>query len=108
MEDRQIPDGQITASSTYSDRWAAKNGRLNNAFSAWAAMVNNQRQHLAILLFRSTNITGVATQGGKGDKAEDWWVSAYLLGYSYDGKHVQFYKEKGQTTAKVKSSRHSC
>ena len=61
-------------------------------------------QWLQIDLFslgnKYTRITGVATQGRRNERYQQW-VSKYKLQYSNDGVNFRYYKEQGQTADKV-------
>ena len=105
MENGAISDGQISASSEYSDNNAANQGRLHfkgtsNKAGSWSAKNNDANQWLQIDLgVQYTSVTRVATQGRNG---ADQWVKTYKLQYSNDGEAFQYYKEQGQTTEKVR------
>ena len=104
MEDGEITDGQISASSEYAvPRLAASNARLNTKIQsgAWAAATNNADQWLQIDLGdNDTQITRVATQGR--DDGYNQWVTNYKLQYSDDGVTFQYYREQGKTNDTVK------
>ena len=105
MEDGEITDGQISASSEYAvPRLAANNARLNTKreSGAWAAATNNTDQWLQIDLGNDndTQITRVATQGR--DDVYNQWVTKYKLQYSDDGVTFQYYREKGKINDTVK------
>lgn len=94
LTDGQIPDFAITASSTFSDFWAPKNGRLytvtrdgmnigwrpkgNRIFGEW----------LQVDLGVSVTVTKIATQGHV-----HVFVKSYTLAYSRDGESFEYYKE---------------
>ena len=70
MENRQIRDAQITASSEYSEKHAALQGRLNFKTlgfkaGAWSAGTNDIYQWLQVDLGKYRVVTGIATQGRK-------------------------------------------
>lgn len=102
MESGAILDAQVTASSEYSNHQAYK-GRLNHG-PAWAASSNNANEWLQIDLggqyHTITRVTRVATQGTS--SSYDEWVKAYKLQFSDSGASFEYYKEQGQTSAKVK------
>ena len=105
MENRDIADNQITASSTYDVDHAANQGRLNfkktlGKAGSWSAGANNVHQWLQVALGKNlTKITFVATQGRHNFSQ---WVEKYKLQYSNDGANFQFYRERRQVTDKVK------
>ena len=105
MENGAISDGQISASSQLDSSHAVTQARLRFKATAgkagsWSARSNDVHQWLQIDLgSRHTNVTRVATQG-RNDSLQ--WVTSYKLQYSYDDVNFQYYKEQGQTAAKVK------
>lgn len=107
MENRDITDEQITASSEYDSHYAAIQGRLNfkagyDKPGAWSAGKNDLNQWLQIDLSSShVNVTGVATQG-RDSHTYGQWVKKYKLQYGNDGKNFEYYREQGKTTDKVK------
>ena len=105
VESGAIKDAQITASSAYSSRHAAYNGRLNrkagvtNSAGSWTARTSNANEWLQIDLGNHyTTVSGVATQGRNG---YGQWVKQYKLQYSNDGTNFQYYREQGQSSDKV-------
>ena len=68
MEDGQIKDSQINASSAYSDAHAAVFSRLNctptsGTYGAWCALRNRPNEWIQISFGGPHRITGVVTQG---------------------------------------------
>ena len=103
MDSGAITDAQISASSQWSNNYAASRARLHMRRigyqgGSWIARKNDLNQWLQIDLGGYTTLTRVATQG-RGDY--DQWVTKYRLQYSDDGVIFQFYKEPHQTAAKV-------
>ena len=89
MENSQIPDSAITASSSYNvNSFAPSIGRLHflsagsGNYGSWAAGTNNEFQWLQIDCGSWTKISAVATQGRQD---ADQWVKTYSLSFSYDG-----------------------
>ena len=109
MEDYTISDEQITASSEWSNDKAAFQGRLHLKETiiksgGWGAGVNDSNQWLQVdLISLYVKVTVVATQGRNGNYDE--WVTKYKLQYSDDGVSFTYYREPGETTDKVKSTR---
>ena len=105
MENYEIPDEQISASSQWDADHAASQGRLNykasgNKQGGWSARTNDQNQWLQIDLGdMNTTVTGLATQGRN---ANNQWVTEYKLQHSNDGVNFQYYKEHGQSDDEVK------
>ena len=108
MEDGSISDGQITASSSKSDRdrsFRPAYGRLNNKPSgamggAWCAGTSDMSQYLQIDLNKEMTLSGVATQG-QIDAPN--WVAKYSIQHSTDGRNWKDYKEFGYS--KVSSAK---
>ncbi|KAL0985594.1 hypothetical protein UPYG_G00159150 [Umbra pygmaea] len=92
MENRQIEDYRITASSTASSwlsgPWKASLARLNlrGTVNAWQANNNNLNQWLQVELKQVKKITGIITQGAKA-LSKEMYVISYRLEYSDDGQH---------------------
>ena len=105
MEDGEIPDIQISASSEWSDNHAASQGRLNYKATTvkeggWSAGLGDLNKWLQIDLGnRATTVTSVATQGRNN---HGQWVTKYRLQYSNDGFNFKFYKERGEEDSKVR------
>ena len=98
MENGAILDEQITASSQSNSNHAPFHGRLHFQKS-WVAGTRDRHQWLQVDLdSQYTKVTRVATQGGND---AIYWVTKYKLTYSDDGVNFQYYKEQGQTAAKV-------
>jgi len=94
MENGDIFDRQITASSQLDANHAAIQGRLNlkaagNKAQSWSAISNDLSQWLQVDLdSANTKVTGVATQG-RNDPPQ--WVTKYKLHYSNDGVNFHYY-----------------
>jgi len=107
MEDGNITDGQISASSQYSSHHSPNRSRLNIQASeakkgAWSASTDDLNQWLQIdMVNQYTTVTRVATQG-RNDYVQ--WVTKYALQFSDDGVDFQYYREQGQNTYKVKQT----
>ena len=101
MQSEKIRDGQISASSQYSTKHAATQGRLHlNATGtlkgAWSAGKNDSHPWLQVYLgCESFIITRVATQGRNGCCPQ--WVTKYNLLYGDDKKNFQYYREQGES-----------
>ena len=114
MENGLISDEQLSASSRWNDFKGADRGRLHLTevwdphlrAGAWIAETNDINQWLQIdvlgLNRNYVRVTGVATQGRDSTAYGGvQCVKTYKLQYSNDGVNFQYYKENGQTTAKV-------
>ncbi|XP_078363993.1 polycystin family receptor for egg jelly-like [Oculina patagonica] len=98
MENREITDGQITASSQADLYHAAIQGRLHfpeagGHAGGWVVGILDDKQWLQVdLKNKYANLTGVATQGRSGFAQ---WVTKYNLQYSDDGVNFYYYMEQG-------------
>ncbi|XP_029207328.2 EGF-like repeat and discoidin I-like domain-containing protein 3 isoform X1 [Acropora millepora] len=115
MENGEILDKQITASSELDAIHAAHQGRLNiqEAVSgsswkagSWSALINDLHQWLQVELPKEESVvTSVATQGrnrhlGWFGGSHNQWITQYKLQYSNNGVNFEYYQDKGQNTAK--------
>lgn len=87
MENKYIPDSQITASSEWNRNHGPSNGRLNfqagrGRTGAWSAKTNDVNQWLQVDLGQKIRMTGIRTQG-RSDF--DQWVTSFTVSYSNDG-----------------------
>lgn len=105
MENGEITDDQISASSRAQPITPAKVARLNRKDGtdglqgAWVAGTQDLNQWLQIdLKVPHTSVMRVASQGRNGN---GHWVTKYRLEYSNDGVNFQYYREQGQSTNKV-------
>ena len=104
MENGEISDGQIAASSVWasgSRHHGAANGRLNFMSSnvrmgARSSGKNDLNQWLQVDFQRSTIITGISTQGRQDNSQR---VTKYTIFFG-DGKHL-FYAYKSGKMLKV-------
>ena len=102
MENDQIPDSAITASSVYGS-YRPDQGRLYNqggsrGSGSWLAGANNYDQWFQVELGDWTKVTRVCTQGRLNGGN---WITKYKLAYGYDGVFYKDYKEEGEN-AKVR------
>ena len=106
MENYEISNEQVSASSQYSRKHAAHRARLHlqktgDLKGGWVSTRKDQDKWLQVdLLSNYTWVTGVATQG-RNSAAYNQWVTRYKLQYSNDGVSFQYYRERGQATDKV-------
>ena len=89
MENSQIPDPAITASSSASaNSFVPSIGRLHflsagsGKHGSWAAGANNLNQWFKVDMGGWTQISAVATQGRQDSNQ---WVESFSLSFSYDG-----------------------
>lgn len=97
MENGQIPDSSITASSMYSNSYRPDQGRLyqqaeSGGSGSWLAGTNNNNQWFQVNFGGWTEVTRVCTQGRLNGAN---WVTKYKLAYSYDGVFYKEYREDG-------------
>jgi len=97
LENNEIPDSSITASSRHSATYRASQGRLYQQGS-WIAEGNGARQWFQVDFVNWTKVTGVAIQGN----SHGWylWVTKFKLAYSYDEVFFSDYREEAEN-AKV-------
>ena len=98
MERKSISDNQISASSQLNGNHSATLARLHSKAGAWSPLTDDLSPWLQVDLGSDTRVTGVATQGSNAYKE---LVTKYYLQYSDDGVTFQFYKDVGDSSAKV-------
>lgn len=105
MENGVILDEKITASSQYAERTGPARARLyfENTFGTggWVPTLLDDNPWLQIDLVSQYQVTRVATQGCY-HNVISLWVIKYKLIYRSEGEYFKYYKEKDQTTEKVK------
>ncbi|XP_068106525.1 epithelial discoidin domain-containing receptor 1 isoform X2 [Hyperolius riggenbachi] len=99
MQDRTIPDEDITASSAWSDSTEAKHGRVdsNEGDGAWCPVgpvYPNNEEYLQIDLRKLHFLTLVGTQGRFGGGQGKEFVRYYQLRYSRDGYKWSHWKDR--------------
>ena len=103
MENGEIHDTQIDASSQLDGTHSAKQARLyshadGSTLGSWSAGANDLNQWLQVDLGTYRRVTRVATQGRNGFYQ---WVTKYKLQYSDDGETFHVYEKPGNDGAKV-------
>ncbi|XP_046856002.1 lactadherin-like isoform X2 [Xenia sp. Carnegie-2017] len=96
MENREISDAQITASSEYDTFHGKSNARLNCNLKSgsWSARKNDKHQWLQVDFRNRVTITEIQTQGR--ESYHNQYVKTYSVSYSDDGTIFKSYKnEKG-------------
>ncbi|XP_078343331.1 uncharacterized protein LOC144629041 isoform X2 [Oculina patagonica] len=96
MKSGAISDGQISASSTWSNYYAHL-ARLDNN-KGWASGIATNEWLQIDLGVGSPAVTKIATQGLQD---YDEWVTRYKLDYGNDGVSFQYYMEQGKIIHKV-------
>lgn len=103
MQDRQILDHQLTASSEGMwfnlRKFKARDARLWLTSSSWVCGVMDPDPWIQISFAPEIKlICGIATQGSS---SHDWWTTSYKLKYSLTGKSWRDY-ENAEGFAEVK------
>lgn len=101
MQNGQIPDSSISASTMYNSYMGPENGRLHfqaksGEYGAWAVASNsnNEFQWFQVDFGSFAKITGLSTQGRQDGS---WWVKTYSVSFSYEGVFFENYKENNIT-----------
>ncbi|XP_032227696.2 uncharacterized protein LOC5503440 [Nematostella vectensis] len=81
LENKNIPDSGLTASSEWNKYFTAARARLNinkqgSLFGAWSTKTNDGSQWLQVNLGNITMVTRIATQGRQD---HNQWVTSYTL-----------------------------
>ena len=106
MENGQILDSQITASSAYSSAHGATNGRLNfvaggGKTGAWSAGTADVNQWLQVDLLGKPKVTEIQTQGR--EDCCNQFVKTYTISYSgTTTSGFTDYTENGQVKVRSK------
>ena len=107
MENRNIQDFQITASSEWDSNHGPTNGRLNfkaggGRTGAWSAKSNDANQWFQVDFRKETIVSEIYIQGRQD---RDQWVTSYTVSYSNDGKNYRLYTQNGQLKVKATNRR---
>ena len=108
MENKEIPNSAVTASSYHSPAHEPWQARLNNiqksgSTGSWSTLPNAVGQYLQIDLGKERVISKIATQGRP---SMDQWVTSYKLIFSIDGANWNEYQNNGVVKVNnVKESR---
>ena len=97
MENGEILDGQITASSEWNANHGPANGRVNFKAGgvrtgAWSSRRNDLNQWLQVDFELQATVTEIMTQG-RSDANQ--WVKSYAVTYSNDGVFFDAYQKNG-------------
>ena len=97
MENGDIPDSQILASSEWDANLAAINSRLNfraqgKRRGAWGSRKNDLNQWLQVNFVLQATVTEILTQG-RSDSNQ--WVTSFTVSYSNDGLDFFAYRVNG-------------
>ena len=96
VEDRRIPDGGFSASSSWDRNHGPKRARLNiirrgRLTGAWSSRANNRAQWLLIDITKMARVVGFAIQGRQDNNQ---WVMSLRISYSRDGIRFRYYTER--------------
>ncbi|XP_061578959.1 discoidin, CUB and LCCL domain-containing protein 2 [Cololabis saira] len=108
LESGGVLDGQLSASSSWDwsadgDQnrvWGPPGARLKRAGLPWAPAHSDPQQWLQVDLKKETKITGIITTGST-RREFPYFVSAFRLRYSDDGRKWFVYSEADSTRDKV-------
>ncbi|XP_031557770.1 uncharacterized protein LOC116294321, partial [Actinia tenebrosa] len=89
LENSQIPDSHLTSSSSSDNFHAASRGRLYGS-SSWCSQTIGNNEYIQVDLGQVKTVTGIATQGNPHMNA---WVTSYKVGYSFDNRYWNEYKQ---------------
>jgi ribosomal protein L19E len=97
MENGEIHDSQISASSEWDANHGAINSRLNfqaqgKRQGAWSARRNDRNQWLQVNFNLQATVTEILTQGRSNSNQ---WVTSYTVSYSNDGLNFFAYRVNG-------------
>ena len=103
MENFQIANSQLSASSQIRAQGGPSFGRLNYFTSdvsggSWISLVNDENQWLQVDFLRTVKVTGLATQGRK---HYPHWVKEFTISYKQGKDDVEFHFYKKQGMIKV-------
>ncbi|XP_015751481.1 PREDICTED: lactadherin-like [Acropora digitifera] len=101
MENKEIPNRAVTASSTWKSHagcepWQArlKNAQGPGTYGSWCALQNNIGEYLQIDLGKERVVNKIATQG-RPSTVYFQWVTSYKLLFSSDGANWNEYQNNG-------------
>ncbi|XP_008299577.1 discoidin, CUB and LCCL domain-containing protein 2 [Stegastes partitus] len=108
LESGGVADTQLNASSVWEwsiitgqrNVWAPTGARLKKTGLPWAPSHSDQQQWLQVDLKREKRITGIITTGSTLIEYK-YYVSAYRVLYSNDGKQWSSYREANSTQDKI-------
>ncbi|KAF3694673.1 Discoidin, CUB and LCCL domain-containing protein 2 [Channa argus] len=108
LESGGVADSQLSASSVWEwnnnlgqqSKWTASGARLKKKGLPWATSQNDHKQWLQIDLKKEMKITGIITTGST-LREYQYYVSAYQVLYSNDGKQWYIYREANSTQDKI-------
>ena len=100
MENGQIKNHQISASSQYSSKYPPVKGRLN-LDGTWANYGTDHYPWFQVDFIENTTLTAISIQSQPGSS---YFVETYTVSYSNNGTNFQFYTEDGQAKVAISTS----
>ena len=97
MQNKRIPDENITASSELSANHAPAFARLDSDEGAWCSAPNDSLPYIQILLNEEKAITKIKTQG---IYKESRWATEYQIKYLKEGKWFTYEKADGSLVSR--------
>lgn len=93
LENSQIPDSAMVASSEYNLYYGAERARLRevtegNYIGGWSPKAANTGEWIQIDLGKNTKVTRIATQGSY---SVNWWITSYSLSFKVHGGSYESY-----------------
>ena len=104
MQNKQIPDSAITASTEYYSAFYGRLHFLAWRAGGWVARWNDKNQFLQVHFSDWRKVTRVAIQGRQD---YDQWVKSFSLSYGYDSVFFEDYKEDGVKRVSIKMNESS-
>ena len=100
LENGQIPDSAIVASSQHNQYYGPERARLRKVtrgsyIGGWSPKSSNQDEWIQFDLGKNTKMTGMAIQGSDNG---NWWTTSYSLSHRVDGGSYEPYNN-GQVRA---------
>ncbi|XP_031573542.1 lactadherin-like, partial [Actinia tenebrosa] len=99
IEDKEIPNNQITASSFYGSGFEPYKGRLNLGANSWCPKTKSGNHWLMFDFGHVMLVTSIVTQGRGNDVP--FWVTGYQVSYSLDNINFIFYKDNAASQVKT-------
>ena len=96
LENGQIPDGAIVASSQYNQYYGPERARLRKVtqgsyIGGWAPKSSNKGEWIQFDLGKNTKVTRMAIQGRDNG---NWWTTSYSLSYRVDEGSYEPYNNR--------------
>lgn len=93
LENGQIPDSAMVASSQYNQYYGPERARLRKLtqgsyVGGWSPKSSNHGEWIQFDLGKNTKVTRMAIQGREN---VNWWTTSYSLSYRVDGGSYEIY-----------------